>query len=456
MIPLQRLMARARVAGASPFVRAVSVLASGSVLAQILNIAVLPLLTRIYTPDQFSALAVFAALSIMASLGACLGFDLAIPMARTRRDATGVAFCALFSLVGVTLVVAIVVAVMIKLYGDASFIARWPRATFELLPVSTLIIGGYNLVEYWTMRQRRFASIARARIVQALCGSAIQISLGLLGFGAMGLFVGYIAISGLGLVGLLADLLRTDARYLSFASRETITTSFRRYTSFIRYTGPEAWANAASVYVPMMLIGASADTAAIGFVMLAQRLLQAPLMLIGRSVAQVYTSGAARSLLDGRLSEETAHVLRALLAIVGIPAILTAIVAPGLANMVLGPSWRPVGLYIALLMPWAILHFLSSSVLTTMHVRGLNARVMLMTIGGLAFRSAAVGGTLAFRQEWVVDAYALSGLFYYAALLIAILRANAIPVRRILPAHPAFAGGITAAGVLAAAIYLIG
>lgn len=455
MIPVQRLLARARLAGASPFVRAVGVLASGSVLAQMLNIAVLPLLTRIYTPDQFSALAVFASLSIMASLGACLGFDLAIPMARTRRDAAGVALCALLSLVGVTFVVAIVVAVMLKFFGDADFVAQWPRATFVLLPVSTLIIGGYNLVEYWTMRQRRFGTIARARVVQALCGSAIQISLGLLGYEALGLFIGYIAISGLGLIGLLAALLRRDTKYFSFVGRETVATSFRRYTSFIRYTGPEAWANAASVYVPMMLIGASADTAAIGFVMLAQRLLQAPLMLIGRSVSQVYTSGAAQSLLDGRLSEETARVLRALIATVGIPAILTAIVAPGLANMVLGSSWRPVGLYIALLMPWAILHFLASSVVTTMHVRGLNARVMLMTTGGLAVRSAAVGWALVFRQEWVVEAYALSGLVYYAALLAAILRANAISVRRILPAHPAFVGGLMAAGVLAAAIYII-
>ena len=436
--------------------RAVGVLASGSVLAQVLNIAVLPLLTRIYTPDQFSALAVFAALSIMASLGACLGFDLAIPMARTRRDATGVAFCALLSLVSVTVVVAIGVAITLASYGDTEFIARWPRATFILLPLSTFIIGGYNLVEYWTMRQRRFASIARARIVQALCGSAIQIALGLAGFGALGLFIGYIAISGLGLVGLLADLLRRDARYRRFVGRRTIATSFRRYTSFIRYTGPEAWANAASVYVPMMLIGASADTAAIGFVMLAQRLLQAPLMLIGRSVAQVYTSGAARSLLDGRLSDDTARVLRTLIAVVGIPAILTAIVAPGLAKLVLGPEWRPVGLYIALLMPWAILHFLASSVLTTMHVRGLNARIMLMTFGGLFFRSAAVGGALAFREAWVVEAYALSGLVYYAALLIAILRANAIPVRRILPTHPAFGGGMAIAAALAGAIYLAG
>lgn len=456
MTAVQRLAARARSAGASPFVRAVGVLASGSVLAQVLNIAVLPLLTRIYTPDQFSALAVFAALSIMASLGACLGFDLAIPMARTRRDATGVAFCALLSLVGVTVVVAIGVAIALASYGDSEFIARWPRATFILLPMSTFIIGGYNLVEYWTMRQRRFASIARARIVQALCGSAIQIALGLAGFGALGLFIGYIAISGLGLVGLLADLLRRDARYRRFMGRQTIAASFRRYTSFIRYTGPEAWANAASVYVPMMLIGASADTAAIGFVMLAQRLLQAPLMLIGRSVAQVYTSGAARSLLDGRLSDDTARVLRTLIAVVGVPAILTAIVAPGLARLVLGPEWRPVGLYIALLMPWAILHFLASSVLTTMHVRGLNARIMLMTFGGLFFRSAAVGAALAFREGWVVEAYALSGLVYYAALLVAILRANAIPVRRILPTHPAFMGGMAVAGGLAVALYLAG
>lgn len=456
LLHVQNLISRLRLAGANPFVRAVGVLASGSVLAQVLNIAVLPLLTRIYSPYDFSALAVFAALSIMASLGGCLGFDLAIPIARTRRDAVGVACCAFLSLVATTLVVAILVMMTVHFYSDATIVARWPRTAFLLLPVSTFIIGGYNLVEYWTMRQHRFGQISRARIIQALCGCAVQIVLGLLHFEALGLFIGYIAISGLGLAGLLADLVRKDARYRAFVCRRTVAEAFRRYTSFIKYTGPEAWANAASVYVPMMLIGASADTAAIGFIMLAQRLLQAPLMLIGRSVAQVYTSGAARALQDGRLTEETARVLRVLIAIVAGPAILTMFLAPGIANFVLGSEWRPVGLYIAWLMPWAILHFLSSSVLTTMHVRGLNALIMLLTIGGLLFRAAMVGSALTFKPDWIVQAYAVSGFVFYAVVLLAILRVNGIAAGQVVPGGRLFSASIAGAVGLSLVLYVFG
>ena len=460
-LPIRRLTVRAgmpRLLAAiveplagNPFLRSVGLLASGAALAQVVTILALPVLTRIYLPSDFSALALFSALSIIASLGSCLGFDLAIPMARSRRDAVGVAGCAFISLLGVTLVVSALVIIALLGFGDAQAIARWPVTTFALLPLSTFIIGGYNLVEYWTMRQGRFADISGARIFQALCGSALQIGLGFAGWGALGLFIGYIAVSSLGMIRLAWRICAQDSRYAAFLRVSVLNDARRRYASFPKYTGPEAVANAASVYVPMILISAGSSGAVLGFVMLAQRLLQAPLMLIGRSVAQVYTSGAADAYRRGGLSDETAGVLRLLIGVIAGPALFLPFVAPDLAYVFLGREWREVGVYMVWLMPWAILHFLASSVLTTMHVRGLNAHIMALTIAGLAFRTILVGTALFLTSVGLVFVYAASGAIFYGLLLLVILRVNRIRFGAIVPRNRLArlgAAGAMVAGVL--------
>ena len=56
------------------------VLVGGTAFAQAIAVLALPLLTRLYTPDDFSVLAVYAALLGIISVVACLRLEIAIPM----------------------------------------------------------------------------------------------------------------------------------------------------------------------------------------------------------------------------------------------------------------------------------------------------------------------------------------------------------------------------------------
>ncbi|MDT2285392.1 hypothetical protein P7H17_03750 [Paenibacillus larvae] len=56
-----------------PFVKQVSVLAGGTAFSQLLLVAASPVLTRLYTPEQFGVLSVYVALlSIFTVIGSLL------------------------------------------------------------------------------------------------------------------------------------------------------------------------------------------------------------------------------------------------------------------------------------------------------------------------------------------------------------------------------------------------
>lgn len=66
------------------FLKTVSILAGGTAFSQLLAILVLPILTRLYTPNDFSVLAVYLAiLGILTSIN-CLRIEIAIPLPKKR------------------------------------------------------------------------------------------------------------------------------------------------------------------------------------------------------------------------------------------------------------------------------------------------------------------------------------------------------------------------------------
>jgi len=77
------------------FVRSVGVLVGGTAFAQALTVLALPLVTRLYTPFDFSVLAVFVSILSIISVAACLRLEIAIPLPESDEDAANLLALAL-------------------------------------------------------------------------------------------------------------------------------------------------------------------------------------------------------------------------------------------------------------------------------------------------------------------------------------------------------------------------
>ena len=81
---VQRILPKSR------FARSASLLAGGAVAGQAIIVAASPILTRLYSPEDFGVLAVFASLLSILSIVASLRYQLAIPLPKTDEEAANV------------------------------------------------------------------------------------------------------------------------------------------------------------------------------------------------------------------------------------------------------------------------------------------------------------------------------------------------------------------------------
>ena len=70
----------------SPFVSNVLKLTSGSIVAQGLGILVAPILTRLFVPEAFGVAALFASITSIIGVVACLRYELSIMLPKTNKE----------------------------------------------------------------------------------------------------------------------------------------------------------------------------------------------------------------------------------------------------------------------------------------------------------------------------------------------------------------------------------
>ncbi len=403
------------------FVRSVSVLVGGTAFGQAITILILPILTRLYTPNDFSVLAVYVGLLGIISVVACLRFDIAIPLPEREEEGINLLALALFFAFSVSLLLAI----------PCLLAPEWVVGTLKqpalkpylwLLPLGVLLMSVYSALQFWVTRQKNFRLIARTRITQSLGGAVAQLGFGWAGLAPAGLIVGQMISSGAGALGLGWRTLANSRELLSKVSVTDMRRLFRAYDRFPKYSSLESFANNAAIQVPVLIIAAAALGPEAGYLALAMRVMQAPMGLIGGAIGQVYLSRAPEEHRAGRLGVFTASILGGLMKTGVGPLAFAGIVAPSVFALVFGGPWGRAGVLVAWMTPWFIFQFLASPVSMALHVTNHQKQAFLLQLFGLVMRVGFVFSVLHFYRSGVAEAYAVTGFVFYLIYLILVLK----------------------------------
>lgn len=453
-MPLRQYLARL---GHSSFVRAVGVLVGGTAFGHAITAATMPIVTRLYSPADFSVLVVFSSVMAIIAVGACLRFDIAVPLPVEDREAANLLALSLSCAAAVCVLLGLIV---VAAPGPVANALRQPALEpyLWLLPVGIFLAGAYSALQFWFVRQRQFATLARTRIVQSAAASGVQIAWGLAGVSPFGLLLGHVVNSGAACLGFGRRLAGDDRRVLAAVSLAGMRSAAVKYSHFPKYSTIEALCNSASIQLPVLLIAALAAGSEAGHLMLALYVVQAPIALIGGAVAQVYLARAPEELRSGTLGSFTASVIAGLVRSGVGPLAFAGIVSPLLIAPVFGAEWERAGVLVSWLTPWFAVHFITAPVSMALHVTGQQRMALWLQVAGLVGRVAAVVLAAALPGHHVSEAYALSGLVFYTAYLFVVFRVVRADVREIghklrrsLPACAAWIG----AGATVAAVVLV-
>lgn len=426
------LLARVRaLAGRGRHVRT---LVTGTVLAQGLTVLASPVLTRLYGPADFGALAVYTSLAGTLSVVVCLKYDAAINVSADDAEAANVLTLSLLAGLATS---ALAAAAVLLLREDVAAAVRAPRLAryLWLLPLTLLGLALYQALVYWAVRRDEYPRIARTKVTQALLQVLVQLGLGLAGRVPAGLFVGD-AVSRLGGLGTLARMSwrRDRALFAGAVSWSGMARAARRYRRFPLVSSGSSLLNILAVAVPVFFLATHYSTRVTGDFSLVQRLLDLPTSLLGQAVGLYYV-GQGSTLLRTRPAEARRFFLRTvvrLALLVGLPLALVGLLGPRLVPWVFGAAWHEAGRY-AMVVAWgAAIRTVALPVAQTLVLLerqelqlAWDAGRLLLVVGAL-WTAAALGAP----PLVAVGTYSVTmGLSYLALLVLCARALKAAPAR---------------------------
>lgn len=414
------------------FIRAVGILVGGTVIAQIILVVALPIATRLYSPDQFSTLAVFTGIVSILSVATCLRYDVAVPLPEQEADAVATVLLAT-AIAGAINIVLLVATWLVP--GWIALALGHPELTpfLWLVPIATFLAGVYSTMQFWFVRNKQFSQLARNRIAQAAGSATTQVALGLAGIAPLGLLLGQVVNSGLGAVGLGARFVTQQRTIIAQTTPSDLTRVAHEYRRFPKYSALEAMCNSAAIYLPIIMLSAWSAGAEAGYLMLGMYAMQVPMSLIGNAVSQVYMSRGAEEARAGTLGRFTVDVLSGLIKTGVGPLICISIAAPGLFELVFGRDWIRAGVLVGWMCPWFVMQFLASPVSLALHINGRLAEALGLQVFGLVLRTGTVALAMALPGQPLSEAYALSGFAFYLIYVLLILRTTGVRLAALRP-----------------------
>ena len=339
--------------------RNVGILAAGTAVSQLIAFAVAPLLSRMYTPADFGLFGVFVSVVAMASVIVTLRLDLAVVVPESDDEAMDV--------VGVGVLVATFItalaAVLVLVAGSRLGTLLGEPDIVPLLAFAPLYLGGngvHMMLNYWSTRTGRFSRLSVAEMSRSVTVAGSQLTGGYLGVGAIGLTIGQVLGQMVSAGLLVVRTFRSHRElYARRVSRATVRQVLGRFKSFVVFGTPQALVNAINQGLPAFVLTVSFDAGVAGHYLMAQRLLAAPISLLGRSTRQVLYPRLSRALGEGTALREAlrATLLLGLAALVPVAVVVAA--GPAIYRFVLGNEWQLAGEFSRYLVLWLAVAFVN-------------------------------------------------------------------------------------------------
>lgn len=400
--------------------RNITTLTSGTVFAQGLMVAALPILTRLYSPDDFSILAVYASIVGILTVMSCFRYNIAIPLPEDDRDGMALLVVALLATFIVSLLCTL--PVIFSPEATAQLIGQ-PKLQPHLwmIPLGVFTASTYNAMQYWASRKKRFSLVAGTRITRAVGGIGAQLGLGSCSASPFGLIFGHMVYGGLGILGLLLNLRHEDRDLVNRISFRDLFFQARKYYRFPLFSAPEALFNTAGSQLPLIIVAATVAGPEAGFLFLAMRVMGLPMGLVGSSIGQVFLAEAPEKLRDKTLSTFTYRTML-LLFRTGAPAMLgVGLISPLIFPFIFGPEWTQAGWLVAWMTPWFILQFVSSPVSMVLHVLGRQGIAMMLQAFGVVCRVGSIFVANAYAPEYLLEIFSISGAILYGLYILVIV-----------------------------------
>lgn len=342
-------------------VRNFAKLLSANVVAQVIGLIVYPILTRIYSPEDFGLLNLFLSISGVLVILSTAEYYNAIVLPKRDKEGVEVFYlcvCILLFVVGFTTLSVLFSDEIARLFNTPA-LANY----YWLMPILVLVLGGWNILNYWYVRCARYSSISRYQLFQSTFSAVTKIGFGHFGILQGGMIYSIVIAPTIALIISLLTLFRQ--KVMSCWTRPSwndIKFVANRYHKFPLYSLPRSFVNMVAGQLPVLLLTPLFGAQYVGWWSMALLLGFMPISMITKSIYQVlyqYTTDRVNNNqpIGVYFRRFTIFVL-----VIGIPLFgILYWLLPDLTLLFLGEGWDEAGVYLRWMLPWLLSSVLTAS-----------------------------------------------------------------------------------------------
>lgn len=331
------------------FAKNVLKLTSGNIIAQVITLAAIPIITRIYLPENYGGYAIYLALTAVLIPLSTFHFNRAMMLPKDRNDAINLLALSFISVTGFSLFLTLI-ALVIKFgaFAPKAWINEGISKYLWFIPFGILIQGYFRTVIFWSLRNKKFGNMAIARINASIADRGFVLSFGFLfNANAIGLIGGRIVGPFFALCYMIRRIIIPEIKVfykeLSFTKMKSLA---YRYKKFPLFSTLAFFVNNFAREAPLLFLGLFFSPVIVGFYGLALRVINMPMKLIGDAISKVFLQKATADSEKGKISAIDTIGLFSFLIYFSLPGVLILInYGDVLFGLIFGTKWSEAGVY---------------------------------------------------------------------------------------------------------------
>lgn len=368
----------------NPFLRNVTTLALGTVISQSIVLAGSPLLSRLFSVEDFGMLSVFTSVSLFFAVLSTGRYEFALGLPEQNEKARHI-----FSLiVKIGFIVSLSYLLIIfllksvfKFEDNAGFLKE---GTSFFAPLYIFFIAVYSGLQYWFQRFKKYKEITLANAIQVVSTVIMSLLFGLLHIESGMIFALIIGIIISSIFLLLREPKIINKDFFKFPSLVVA----KEYSSFPRYMILSDLSLTASQQFIPIVFSILYNTTIVGFFAMANRMLRLPNIVITSSIANVFRNDAIDEFREKGNCRELYILTFKKLVMISFPIYTVIfIISPFAFEWFFGKQWLQAGYFSRILSVLLMVEFVVSPLNSIFYIVEKQKLLMkiqvLVAIGGL-------------------------------------------------------------------------
>ena len=384
----------------SQYLLQIITLMSGTLMAQVIMLAFIPLLTRLYTPSEFGLYSLFFALSSMLGMVSSLKYEQAIMLPKSNKDAQALVFLSII----ITIIMVIVLSFGLFIFYDF-FLDYFNGLNYLvwLLPFSILIIGLIQIFNTYATREQFYKKMATVKMIESVTTVSTQ-GVSRYFFALDGLIIGKLLSNLFSLHQLLSFHIKKQTLQLKYFTKRRVKANMKRHENFPKYQSSSALLNSFSQNVPVLLFTSLFSPAVAGLYTLTYRVMQAPILLIANSTRSVFYQKASKMYANGEdITNLHIKTTVGLIKIFMIPLFVVLFFGEEIFSFIFGQEWAESGIIAQITIIWFMFAFITPPTSMMYNILNLQKQLLQLQIITLILRVLAIYMGFYFFKSYMVS-----------------------------------------------------